>query len=143
MWHGETEWDFVHRDCVNLGKGPHLTNNMAEYAAVLNAVEWTTVNLWITGRVGRGDHLEFCSDSQLVVNQLQRNWNCSSPELTAYRDLILRLSDLMPVTWRWVPRAQNRAADLMSRFPYMADAGGKKFDKYMKKLEKACETPGV
>ena len=100
--------------CIDLGSNG-VTNNMAEYAAILAALNWFRKN-------HPGEDLIVRSDSQLIIHQLNRAWKCAKPELVAYRDRIWQ--EVLPlgnVTFEWVRRTQNREADVVSRYLYMAE----------------------
>jgi probable phosphoglycerate mutase len=83
------------------------TNNVAEYRAVLAALEW------VAGQSARPEAIEFILDSQLVVEQLKGNWKIKEPRL---QDLALSAHGLMQklgikVSFTSVRREQNAAAD--------------------------------
>ena len=85
------------------------TNNVAEYRAVLSALEWVTKNSdnWQLITVN------FFLDSALVVNQLNGRFKVKSAHL---RDLIVQINILeskvtAPITYTAIPRAQNSQAD--------------------------------
>lgn len=82
------------------------TNNVAEYQAVILALEWLVKN------PGRAD---FFLDSNLVVNQLNGLFKVKNADL---RELLLKVRELegkitLPITYSYVPREQNSEADLL------------------------------
>jgi ribonuclease HI len=102
----------VLRGTVNLGTRPENTNNMAEYAAV-----WGGLAKLMTEHAGR--EVVVHSDSQLVVNQLNRTWNCANQRLSVYRQIVERLvRKFERVTFVWIPREENTEADAQSRTLY-------------------------
>lgn len=106
--------DELTRGAVDLGEYPEMTNNIAEYGAVIGALkEIVKRQLWREPVVIR-------TDSQLIVNQLQRKWNCFQPHLVKLRDECLSLVKMFDagVTFQWIPRAENELADEMSRSLY-------------------------
>jgi ribonuclease HI len=127
------------RDTFDLGKGPRRTNNMAEYAAVLGGIKW------IADRVDRGTRVCIRSDSQLVVNQLTGKWLCRHSMLQLYKHFIQSeiAGNGLAAEFEWIPRAHNKAADLMSRRLYFKKEAGKdKLARYLQKLDKACDATG-
>ena len=79
------------------------TNNEAEYAAVTAALRW------LTKVKGTPASVLICSDSDLVVNQINGEWNCNADNL---RPLLLRCKSLLSglpfsATMEWVPREVN------------------------------------
>lgn len=84
------------------------TNNIAEYRAVLLAIEVACAL--------EADELEVLSDSQLVVNQLQENWDCKDQGLQIIREEVWDFaSDLEFIEIRWIPREENTRADHLCR----------------------------
>ena len=97
---------------VSLGQHPTNTNNCAEYAAVKSALE----KLIEHGETG--DVLVH-TDSKLVVCQLNKDWKCNYIHLRRYRDSIWALTKhFKSVTFKWIPREQNKDADAVSRSLY-------------------------
>ena len=96
--------------CINLGTHDKLTNNIAEYAAVLGVVWWCYDN--------GADCPIIHSDSMLVVKQLAGDWRCSKKELLFFRDWIWDLGTFSST--KWIPRAENKEADMISRRLYPA-----------------------
>ncbi|MBI4035032.1 MAG: ribonuclease HI family protein [Candidatus Chisholmbacteria bacterium] len=85
------------------------TNNVAEYHAVISALEWVTKNSdnWQLITVN------FFLDSTLVVNQLNGKFKIKSAPL---RQLILRVKLLesqlkTSIYYHSIPRSQNQLAD--------------------------------
>lgn len=74
------------------------TNNEAEYAAVLMALR------------GIKGVTEILSDSQLVVNQLNRKWHIREDRLREYAMEIWRYKG---VKFTWIPRKENLAGKLL------------------------------
>jgi len=93
--------------------GKEATNNVAEYSAVIAALEWLASNGLTKERVRvRGD-------SRLVINQLSGMWNVNAPNM---RVLYLRVKELARnfehVGYQWIPREENTEADALSREAY-------------------------
>lgn len=84
----------------------HATNNVAEYRGLIGALELAR------------DHapdaaVEVRMDSKLVIEQMAGRWRIKD---AALRLLAEQASALVPkdVTWTWVPRDQNAAADALA-----------------------------
>lgn len=81
------------------------TNNVAEYRGVLAGLEQAR-------RIGPDAEIEARLDSKLVVEQMSGRWAIKNATL---RPLALQVRDLADaVTFTWVPRAQNSAADALA-----------------------------
>ena len=79
-----------------------LTNNLAEYKAVLLAVQTFPM-----------EDLQIYSDSQLVVNQLNHEWHIKSDPLRKLAMLIWDYCQGRKVEFIWVPRKENKAGKLL------------------------------
>jgi ribonuclease HI len=79
----------------------NITNNQAEYLAVLEALKFTT-----------GD-IEIYSDSKLVVNQLNHEWHIKEDDLRNLAVKIWKLIGNRKVSFAWIPREQNKAGKLL------------------------------
>ena len=107
----------VHTACGSLGREPTMTNNIAEYAAVVEALRWVA-DQQILG-------VALYTDSQLVVQQVSGAWACNKPHLQAWRDQVRAALQQCQGTLTWVPREQNTRADQLSREGYQqARRGG-------------------
>ncbi|MDD5336862.1 MAG: ribonuclease HI family protein [Candidatus ainarchaeum sp.] len=87
-----------------LGKG---TNNIAEYTAVLKALEFAK-------KLGETE-VEIRSDSQLLVKQLKGEYKLKAPHLRELKHKILEAAKGMDLNFKWVPREQNGLADKLSK----------------------------
>lgn len=80
---------------------PGTTNNEAEYAAIIAALE-----------LARGDRLravQIRSDSQLCVQQIKGLWQVKEERLRPLRDRAARLLKELGGHIEWVPRERNQA----------------------------------
>ena len=76
--------EFRHK--VSRQKFGHMTNNMAEWNALLCALEW------IGERAPSGEtQIDIFTDSMLVCQQLQGHWRCKQWYLRELRDGCLKL----------------------------------------------------
>ncbi|MGB9792574.1 MAG: ribonuclease HI [Thermacetogeniaceae bacterium] len=95
--------------------GPAATNNVAEYMAVIRALEWLKENEYLDAEI------EVCSDSQLVIYQLAGKYAVHSPRiLPLYRRAKALAEEFPRLRFTWVPREKNSEADALSRKAYAA-----------------------
>lgn len=93
-----------------IGHGPGMTNNLAEYRALIEALHAVLA--------AHVDVDEFRTDSKLVVEQVNGRWAVKSEAL---RPLVAEARDLLAQSSArlvWVPREQNAEADALSRRAY-------------------------
>ncbi len=76
-----------------------ITNNIAEYTAIINAL------LWCRYKGYKG--IRVCSDSQLVIRQLVGLYVVKSELLLPYHTLANILSRGMDISFVWVPRTNK------------------------------------
>jgi len=87
-----------------------VTNNIAEYSAVLEALLWIKNNL-----TGHDLNLQFYLDSSLVVNQLNGKFKIRNQEL---KKIIVRIKNLekeisKKISYFHVAREKNKTADFL------------------------------
>lgn len=84
----------------------HATNNVAEYSGLIAGLEMARA-------VDAGASVEVRMDSKLVIEQMAGRWKIKHPDM---RPLALRARDVLPprVSWTWVPRERNKAADRLA-----------------------------
>jgi ribonuclease HI len=88
---------------------PHATNNVAEYVAAIRALEWLRAQRF------NGQVVLF-GDSQLVIRQMQGEYEVRAPHLRQYREHLHRLaSGFREVRYSWIPREENERADALSK----------------------------
>jgi ribonuclease HI len=83
------------------------TNNIAEYTAVVRALEEAR-KLGIKSIIVR-------SDSLLLVRQLEGKFKIKAPHLRELRRQILALSEDMQISYEHIPREENGHADELSK----------------------------
>lgn len=91
----------------------HATNNVAEYTAVIEAFKYLAASA--ETRNLEPESITFYLDSLLVVNQLNGLFKIKEPHL---RQLLMEIRQLEQgragrITYRSVPREQNKVADLL------------------------------
>ena len=84
---------------------PGLTNNMAEYRAVISALK----------SVRKGCSVELFTDSLLVVSQLRGEYRIRDPKLEKLATEVKTLAEQkqLTLTLTWVPRQENPAGKLL------------------------------
>lgn len=101
----------VWEDYGIVGSGPKMSNNVAEYSALIKLLEWLDKNLL------PGEEVAVLSDNQLLVNQMQGKWSAKPSKLYYpyyQRSLTLMLLDEFGsrIEFKWIPREQNPADSL-------------------------------
>ncbi|MCI0485016.1 MAG: ribonuclease HI family protein [Blastocatellia bacterium] len=97
------------RGCIGQGEG--MTNNVAEYRAVIEALDWAARNSSVRT-------VEVFTDSQLVVRQINGQWACRAANLLPLLEQARTLMEQTRATLRWIPREQNERADRLTRIAY-------------------------
>jgi ribonuclease HI len=88
------------------------TNNVAEYTALINALEWLSRN-----RIS--DSIRIASDSKLVVSQLNGKYKVKSDRIIPlYRRALSLMKSFSDIQIRWVPREENWEADALTNRAY-------------------------
>lgn len=90
------------------------TNNIAEYRAVIEALEWIKKNFQSTSKVS-DLNFQFYLDSSLVVNQLNGIFKVKQKHL---RELLLQIRGLEQeiggkILYNFIPREKNKTADFL------------------------------
>ncbi len=87
----------------------HATNNVAEYAGAISALEWLL-------RRGFRGPVVLRGDSQLVIRQMRGEYEVRADHLKAYHDRLEGLAkEFGRVAYDWIPREENRRADALSK----------------------------
>ena len=103
-----------------IGEGAGMTNNVAEYMALIKALEYLVKNQIHRQRV--------CAfgDSKMIVMMATKQWGYSKgggykpheqvPHLKPYLESLHVLMDSFPMLEvKWIPREKNRRADILSK----------------------------
>lgn len=90
-------------------RGPGLSNNLAEYEALILLLRR------LRDLRSRHAAVRFvvCGDSQLVVYQMLGRYRVRDAKLLPLHSEAKRLAADLPVGFRWVPRERNRAGHLL------------------------------
>src|SRR5881296_1001691 len=84
-----------------VGKGPAMSNNVAEYAALCDALEF------LLKKNRENSPVEVRGDSALVVNQMSGKWKFRKGLYgEKYQEALLR-AQFTDLRFRWVPREEN------------------------------------
>jgi broad specificity phosphatase PhoE/ribonuclease HI len=92
------------------------TNNVAEYRGLIAGLEMAREH-------APEAELEVRMDSKLVIEQMAGRWKVKHADM---KPLAARAQGLVPpsVTWTWVPREQNKAADALANAALDDQAAG-------------------
>jgi ribonuclease HI len=98
------------REYGYLGHGPKMSNNVAEYTALYEALSYLQAMKITTEPIlARGD-------SKLVIEQMSGRWASHGglyvPYMEATKTLAKIFNDIM---YEWIPREQNSEADELSK----------------------------
>lgn len=89
------------------------TNNVAEYTALVKALEWLIANNFSSGKV------EVIGDSEFVVNQQNGKYKVKSKRIVPfYRKVLLLKDKFADIHIKHVPRGENREADRLTNIAY-------------------------
>lgn len=83
------------------------TNNVAEYRAMLEGIR-RAVEVDPTAAI----HVRM--DSQLVIEQMSGRWKIKHPDMRELAAEARQLIGHRPVTFEWIPRAENSRADAIA-----------------------------
>lgn len=110
---------------------PSPSNNVAEYRAVIEALAWLIHN-------DKYDKpLTICSDSQLLIYQLNGYYQVKAPRLIPlFKEVCHLIKQFPKVKFKWVSREMNKEADALSRRAYEqhVKSNGSFYLKYKKYL---------
>lgn len=89
------------------------SNNVAEYSAIINALEWFKKN------AGHDARIMILGDSRLVISQLNGKFKVKSLRLVELHHRAKKLlEEFKHLTIEWVDRSLNQEADRLSRIAY-------------------------
>lgn len=112
-WVAYEDGEKIAEDCGVACSGPEATNNVAEYTAVIKALEWLLESGYSKEKI------EVRSDSQLCIYQITGTYEVRSPRILPLWEKVFRLArKFRDLRFRWVPRERNAEADVLSRKAY-------------------------
>ena len=106
----------LHKGSGIIGRGKGMTNNVAEYTALLEALKWLQKH-----HTGKFEEITIKGDSNLVIQQMRGIYKIKSKTSKKFVPLIkAEMEKLKPnkTEYKWIPREENKEADLMSRIAY-------------------------
>lgn len=83
------------------------TNNVAEYRGMI-------AGLQCAFEISTEAHIHVRMDSKLVVEQMSGNWKIKHPDMAVLASEARSLIGSRPVTFEWIPRAENARADAVA-----------------------------
>lgn len=94
-----------------VGSGEGMSNNVAEYSALLACLKWFQTQKDIK------DEIVIKGDSQLVIKQMSGEWGSNGG---LYQDVYKQCLELvnklnLNIRFEWIPREQNIEADELSK----------------------------
>ena len=98
-----------------LGQGPGMTNNAAEYTAVIQALIWAYQH--------KHTGCQILTDSRLVVEQSTKRWGVKAAHLQQLCERVRAGLGQMQATIRWIPREENVRADALTQEAYREAQG--------------------
>lgn len=103
----------IKKSCSLICEGPGSSNNTAEYAAVIRALEWLLEKEFQDRRI------KVRTDSQLVVYQLTGRYSVRSPMIIPlFKKAVELINQFGSISFEWIPREQNKEADELSKKAY-------------------------
>lgn len=111
----EKEGGLLHSGSGVAGKpmSPQSTNNVAEYTALIRALEWLDENGYASRRI------EVKGDSRLVIKQMNGEFKVRSKNIfPLFQKAVVLRKKFREISITWVPREQNSEADKLSERAY-------------------------
>lgn len=97
------------RKVVDITESKDITNNEAEYWAVIEALK----RLDTLRILDVDNHIVIKSDSQVVVRQLNGEYHIKKNSLRELAMMVFDLSEGMLIDFDWVSRKENKAGKLL------------------------------
>lgn len=89
------------------------TNNVAEYTALVKALEWLLSNKKVR------EPVRVRGDSKLVISQMRGEFKVKAKAIVPlFQKAALLRKEFADISFQWVPREQNREADKLSEEAY-------------------------
>ncbi len=91
-------------------RGTDATSNIAEYLGLIDGLQ-TLVDM----EIGENP-VQIVGDAKVVINQMRgRSRIVADRVIPVYEQAAALAAELEIAAWRWVPRRQNKAADMLTR----------------------------
>ena len=92
----------------------NATNNVAEYTAIIKALEWLLENNY-----NNNQEIVIRGDSQLVINQINGKYKVKAVKIIPlYQKVKSLISKFQDIKIEWIPRDKNKEADKLSNKAY-------------------------
>lgn len=102
----------VEKGSESLGASKDMTNNVAEYSALIRALQ--TVR-----RLGLDqEKILVRSDSKLLVSQMKGEWKVKGVRIVPLHGKAVDLKKGLNIDFQWIPREENEEADKLCRLAY-------------------------
>ena len=89
------------------------TNNIAEYTAIIRALEWLLANNY------ENESIIIKGDSRLVINHINGDFKVKAPTIIPLYHIAMSLIfKFNNIQFEWIPREQNKQADRLSNYAY-------------------------
>lgn len=89
------------------------TNNVAEYTALVKALEWL-----LSSKKGQ-EPIRVRGDSKLVISQMRGEFKVKAKVIIPlFQKAALLRKEFADISFQWVPREENREADKLSEEAY-------------------------
>lgn len=104
----------VKTDHGTIGKGEGMTNNVAEYQALIECLRYLTSH-------HKDDLIEISGDSNMIINMTTGKWGKKKPHKGSphLKPLLIEarklFNELDNVDLFWIPREENQLADYLSK----------------------------
>lgn len=102
----------VEKGAVVLDASKEMTNNVAEYSALIYALQ-TVRKLGLNK-----EKAVYRSDSKLLVSQMRGEWKVKGPRIVPLHEKAKELTKGLDIDFKWVPREENEEADRLCRLAY-------------------------
>jgi ribonuclease HI len=91
----------------------YASNNVAEYTALIKALEW------LAGNGYRSHRVEVKGDSELVVKQMAGEYRIKNKNIVPlFQKAAVLRKEFAEISITWVPREKNKQADRLSEKAY-------------------------
>ncbi len=106
----------IHENNGVIRDGKGMTNNVAEYSALLKAIEWVNS----AENIPIDEDIVVKGDSRLVIKQMSGSWKIKSATSKKYVPMIMGFLKQRKgkIRFQWIPREENAEADRLSRIAY-------------------------
>ena len=102
----------VEQGSESLGASKDMTNNVAEYSALIRALQ-------AIKKLGFDkEKILLRSDSKLLVSQMKGKWKVRGARIVPLQSKASELAKRLDIVFQWIPREENEEADSLCRVAY-------------------------